>query len=128
MSGLPPASATVDDIPLWDLNQDGRPCPFTEDDQWFESWDELRDNADEYDNDLNVIIWWDWYPPDDDRPCDSLTLMVAMPNRERVYPWSAPVRREQEPEIREWLRQRLGRLIGYWQLDPRRAEGVGARG
>jgi hypothetical protein len=102
--------------PLWDLDQDDRPCPFADQEQHFESWSELRDNADNYDDHLNVIIWWDWYPPDDDNPTDMLTLYVAMPNRERVYPWTAPVRREEEPEIRAWLQGRLQRLAGYWQV------------
>jgi hypothetical protein len=107
--------------PLWDLNQDDRPCPFADDDQEFESWQELRDNADEYDNDLNVVVWWDWFPPDADAENDrntgeTLTLMVAMPNRGRVYPWTAPVLREEEPEIRAWLQGRLRRLASYWQV------------
>jgi hypothetical protein len=104
------------ETPLWELNEDGRPCPFADRTQHFESWRELRANADNYDDNLNVIIWWDWYPPDDDNPMDTLTLHVAMPNRERVYPWQAPVRREEEPEIRAWLQGRLRRLVGYWQV------------
>lgn len=104
--------------PLWELSQDGRPCPFAEDEQWFDSWPALRDNTDHYDTPLNVVIWWDWQPPDDTRDADTLTLYVALPNRERVYPWSAPVKRDEEPEIREWLRGRLRRLISYWQLEP----------
>lgn len=102
--------------PLWALAQDDRPCPFADQDQRFESWQELRDNADRYDHHLNVVIWWDWYPPADDSPTDTLTLMVALPNRERVYPWTAPVSREEEPEIRAWLQGRLQRLADYWQV------------
>ncbi|MFG1977054.1 hypothetical protein ACGFJC_47645 [Nonomuraea fuscirosea] len=103
--------------PLWQLPQDSRPCPYTRDEQEFESWAELRDNADQYDDALNVVIWWDWYLPDDDSPSDRLTLYVAMPNAERVYPWSAPVTRDQEPEIRAWLQRRLRRLVDYWQME-----------
>lgn len=102
---------------LWELNDDGRPCPFAQDEQRFDSWPALRDNADRHDNALNVVIWWDWDPPDHETPHDTLTLMVALPNRERVYPWTAPVSREDEPEIREWLQGRLRRLVGWWQID-----------
>lgn len=109
---------TTPEAPLWALPDSGRPCPFAEDEQWFDSWEALRDNADRYDNSLNVVIWWDWYPPDADNPSDHLTLMVALPNRECVYPWSARVSRDQEPEIRAWLRRRLRRLVGYWQMEP----------
>jgi hypothetical protein len=101
---------------LWELDQGSRPCPFGDDVQHFDDWASLRANADRYDSALNVVIWWDWWPPDADDPGDAITLYVAMPNRERVYPWSAPVAREEEPEIREWLRGRLNRLIGYWQI------------
>lgn len=101
---------------LWELAEDGRPCPFTQEEQWFDDWESLRNNADEHDNSLNIVIWWDWYPDDSGEGSDTLTLMVALPNKERVYPWSAPVKREEEPEILEWLRGRLNRLAGYWQL------------
>lgn len=102
---------------LWDFDPDGRPCPFDVDEVAFDDWAALRDNADHFDTDLNVVIWWDWWPPGDDSPHDRLTLYVAMPNRERVYPWTAPVRRAEEPEIRAWLRQRLRRLTAYWQIE-----------
>lgn len=103
---------------LWEYDPDERPCPFADDVQPFDSWEAMRKNADRYDTSLNVVIWWYWWPPDEDSPFDRLTLYVAMPNRERVYPWEAPVSRDEEPAIREWLRGRLGRLIGYWQVPP----------
>ncbi|MCK2222097.1 hypothetical protein MF672_051075 (plasmid) [Actinomadura sp. ATCC 31491] len=105
------------------MPQDDRPSPFTRDEQPFESWEELRDNADQFDDDLNVVIWWDWYPPSDGSPTDTLILYVAMGGQERVYPWSAPVTRGQEPEIRAWLQHRLRRLLGYWQIIPIPQEG-----
>jgi len=108
--------------PLWEL--DNGPCPFADKEQWFDSWPALRDNADEYDNDLNVLIWWAWYPPDPtarNGEGDTLTLMMAMPNSERVYPWSAKVSRDEEPEIRAWLQGRLRRLMDWWQIPPAEA-------
>lgn len=107
---------------LWELTQDDFPCPFTEREEEFESWAELRDNADQHDNALNIVIWWDWSPPYDGYPSERITLYVAMPNRERVYPWTAPVRREEEPEIRAWLQGRLARLAGWWHVDPTQGE------
>lgn len=113
-----PAHEKVHDpLKLWEHDHDGRPCPFARDEQHFENWPALRDNADHHDDDLNVVIWWDWWPPDVEADHDRLTLYVAMPNRERVYPWTATVTRDQEPEIREWLRGRLDRLVGYWQIN-----------
>src|SRR5690606_30360791 len=61
-------------VPLWELPQDGRPCPFTAERHPFGSWQELRDHADAFDTALNVVIWWYWYPADDDQPTDELVL------------------------------------------------------
>ncbi|MET8006261.1 hypothetical protein [Nonomuraea glycinis] len=102
--------------PLWELPEDDRPCPFAAGKHWLGSWQELRDLADAFDTVLNVVIWWDWYPPDDDTPTDTLRLYAAMPGKERVVPWCAPVTRDQEPEIRAWLQRRLRRLADYWQV------------
>ncbi|MFE9099875.1 hypothetical protein [Actinomadura geliboluensis] len=102
---------------LWEPTVDDFPCPFADDEQHFDSWAALRANADLHDNGMNVVIWWDWSLPEDGYPSDQITLYVAMPNRERVFPWSAPVTREQEPEIRAWLEQRLARLAAWWHLD-----------
>lgn len=103
---------------LWELTDDDFPCPFADDEQEFEDWAELRRNADAYDDALNIVIWWDWTQPEDGYLSERITLYVAMPNRERVYPWTAPVTRDQEPEIRAWLQRRLARLNSWWNLDP----------
>ena len=106
---------------LWELTEDDFPCPFADNEQDFGSWEALCDNADAFDDDLNIVIWWGWSPPYDGHPSERITLYVAMPNRERVYPWTAPVTRDQEPEIRAWLQRRLARLNSWWNLQP--AEG-----
>lgn len=114
------------DIPLWELPEDGRPCPFTgEEGARFESWKAFRDHIDDFDDELNVVIWWDWYEPDDDHPNETFAAMLALPNLGRVDPLLVDVTRDDEPEIREWLQARLSRLIGWWQISN---EDVASRG
>lgn len=106
-----------DSTPLWDLPDDGRPCPFAgEVDIRFGSWQDFRDHIDDYDDDLNVVIWWDWYGPDPDERGDVFAVMLALPNKNRVTAFLVDVQREDEPEIRKWLQARLERLVGWWQI------------
>lgn len=103
-------------IPLWELSEDGRPCVFADNETRFATWSEFREHVDTFDDHLNVVIWWDWDPPNDEDPGDNFAVMLALPSRERVANLNVDVTRDQEPEIRAWLNTRLDRLIGWWQI------------
>lgn len=73
------------------------------------------------DPDYNLLFRWDWSvsDPDDcedgeELPPERLELFWMLQRKGRFMVVSFPVTRDQEPEIREWLRSRFEHLLRLW--------------
>jgi hypothetical protein len=73
------------------------------------------------DPDYNLLFRWDWFVPDPDDyedgeelPGEHLDLFWMLQRKGRFMVVSFPVRRDEEPEIREWLAGRFAHLLKLW--------------
>ena len=74
------------------------------------------------DEDYNLLFRWDWEVPDpddyedgDELPRERLVLFWMLQRKGRFMITSFPVDRDEEPEIREWLRARFEHLLKLWE-------------
>ncbi|MBM0239372.1 hypothetical protein JNW88_23535 [Micromonospora sp. ATA32] len=94
----------------------------------FDSFAELREAADDLDEDMNHVYRWDWvdysqpqhddlFLEGEDRSSQELRLFLVLPRKSMFLNWSCPISHEQETEVLEWLRgpRVLGALRKLWE-------------
>lgn len=85
----------------------------------FASWDEF--SWKDSDADLNLLFRWDWNVPDPDDyedeeiPPETLSLYWMLQRKGRFMIVSFPVKRDEEPQIREWLAGRWEHMRRLWE-------------
>jgi hypothetical protein len=85
----------------------------------FDSWAEF--GWKDADPDYNLLFRWDWNvcsaaedEDEEDLPRERLVLFWMLQRKGRFMITSFPVRRDEEPEIREWLDERFRHLLKVW--------------
>lgn len=87
----------------------------------YDSWDAFLAEWDDADLDMNLIYRWDWDVPDprdyEDEPLPAETLNLYYMGQRKALAWSVHVEvsRDQEPEIRDWLKVRAQRMREIWE-------------
>lgn len=90
----------------------------------FPSWEEFHvfaTNTEFQDPDYNLVYRWDWQTPDpelyedEELPSDKLLLFVIQQRKAYNLSYEIDVRREDEPDIREWLTGRAKKIAAIWQ-------------
>jgi hypothetical protein len=97
-------------------------CEESGDHQFYSSWEEFLENCNDLDDDLNFIFRWDWkekdehtVEPDDSSFQEVLLLYRVLQRKGRLTSQEILVRRDQEPEIKEWLRKKFDYLKKLWE-------------
>jgi hypothetical protein len=93
----------------------------------FESFAELKADAEALDEDMNFIYrfdWKDWSQPHfddlfldgDDRSKEELCVHFILQRKSKFMNWSCPITKDQEPEVIEWLQSArcAGHLRTVW--------------
>ena len=113
---------------LWEIDHpyygpDGRGGTYR-----FDSFAELREAADELDEDMNHIYRWDWldysqpchddlFLPGEDRSSEQLfKVFLVLPRKSAFLSWECLISHDQEAEVLAWLRgpRVLGALRTLW--------------
>lgn len=81
-----------------------------------ESFAELREWVDGAPAESNHIYRWDWRNSEGDDYDELFTVWALLPRLGVCISWTCPISREQEPEVRAWLRSPrvLGSLRELW--------------
>lgn len=87
----------------------------------YDSWDAFEEWKDS-DMDYNLVFRWDWkiadpddYDEDEEVPQEIFSIYVMMQRKGRFVILSFPAKREEEPEIREWLKPRWEHMKLLWE-------------
>lgn len=87
----------------------------------YDSWDAFLSEWDDADLDMNLIYRWDWAVPDprdyegEPLPAETLNLYYMGQRKARAWSVHVEVNRDQEPEIRDWLKVRAQRIREIWE-------------
>lgn len=90
------------------------------DDEALSSFAELRECLAGHPHDGSTVIYrWDWYVPDEDsftEDREELIIFGLFPRVPKTWSLSCPISKNQEDEVREWLRgpDVLGQLALVW--------------
>ena len=82
------------------------------------AWDHFIEDFGDSDPDLNLVVRWDWWrreDPDEESPPEYLELAIL---HQRKGLWAmirVAVKRDEEPEIREWLTERHKTIAAIWE-------------
>ena len=92
--------------------------------QRFNSWQSFRESGwHDSDEDMNYLVRWDWLSPDPDdyegtgEPVpdhDTLWLFFVLQRKGLYAPLAVAVRKEDEPEVRAWLKTRWRTVQANW--------------
>jgi hypothetical protein len=81
----------------------------------FDSWEDFgwKDSDPEY----NLLFRWDWIVPDPECPeqQEELVLFWMLQRKGAFWITSFPVTKEQEPEIKDWLKERYKAIKAVWE-------------
>lgn len=88
----------------------------------FESWKTFLEAHDDENRDMNLLVRFDWQEEvvrpgitSRERPCKSqLKLFYVRQRKGCLKAILVDVRRSDEPEVRRWLSERFGHLLGLW--------------
>lgn len=87
----------------------------------YDSWDAFLSEWDDADLDMNLIYRWDWDVPDpedyvgEELPEETLNLYYMGQRKALAWSVHVEVSRDQEPEIRDWLKVRAQRMREIWE-------------
>lgn len=85
-----------------------------------DSWADFKAEWADMDNDLNLVVRFDWFTDDEDTPleerCGDRLFVVWVLQRKGIYcTTTVAVKREEEPEIRAWLTTRWEKMRTIWE-------------
>lgn len=89
----------------------------------FKSWDDFLAEWGESDEDYNLLYRWDWENYDladaDEgaEATDRLLMYFMLQRKARPMSVYVNVHKDQEPEIREWLKRRGRTIVSFWGLE-----------
>jgi hypothetical protein len=81
----------------------------------YDSWESFAIEWGNSDPDLNLIFRWDWKKDVDGYNEDQLWLFFILQRKGNYCPCKIVIRDEDEPAVRDWLRERIKTIKAVWE-------------